>query len=114
VAGKDTLWTGPTQYTIVKMTLKPSATGGPYRLYVDPETKRLHACAFNAAEGEEIVVFGDQEKAEGMMLPTHYAIYNANHAPLAAVTLGGWSAGRPFDENKMSMPDSATVAQPIP
>lgn len=113
VAGKDTLWTGPTQYTIVKMSLR-SAPGGPYRLYIDPETKRLHACAFNAPEGEEIVVFGDQVKAEGMMLPTNYAIYNANHAPLAAVTLGNWSSGRPFDETKMSMPDSAVVAQPTP
>jgi hypothetical protein len=114
VAGKDSLWTGPIAYTIVKMSLRPAAPGGPYRLYIDPETKRLHACAFNAAEGEEFVVFGDQAKAEGMMLPTHYAVYNANHAPLAAVTLGNWSSGHPFDENKMTMPDSAVVAQPIP
>ncbi|HKW13050.1 MAG TPA: hypothetical protein VJS69_01050 [Candidatus Krumholzibacteria bacterium] len=114
MAPKDTLWTGPTQYHIVKMSFRPSAPGGPYRLYIDPETKRLHACAFNAAEGEEVVVFGDQAKAEGMMLPTHYAVYNANHTPLAAVTLGNWSSGHPFDENKMSMPDSAVVAQPTP
>jgi hypothetical protein len=113
VAGKDTLWTGPTQYTIVKMSLR-SAPGGPYRLYIDPETKRLHACAFHAAEGEEIVVFGDPVKAEGMMLPTQYEIYNASHAPLAAVTLEKWSSGRPFDENKMTLPDSAAVAQPAP
>lgn len=113
VAGKDTLWTGPTQYTIVKMSLR-SAPGGPYRLYIDPETKRLHACAFNAAEGEEIVVFGDQVKAVGMILPTQYAIYNASHTPLAAVTLEKWSTGRPFDESKMTLPDSASVAQPAP
>jgi hypothetical protein len=114
VAGKDSLWTGPTLYSIVKMSLRPAAPGGPYRLYIDPETRRLHACAFNAAEGEEFVVFGDQDKAEGMMLPSHYAIYSASHAPLAAVTLGNWSSGRPFDENKMTMPDSALVAQPTP
>jgi hypothetical protein len=114
VAGKDSLWTGPTLYSIVKMSLRPAAPGGPYRLYIDPQTKRLHACAFNAAEGEEFVVFGEAVKAEGMMLPSHYAIYNASHTPLAAVTLGNWSSGRPFDENKMSMPDSALVAQPTP
>ena len=114
LADKDTLWTSPTEYAIVKMSFKPAAPGGPYRLYIDRDTKRLHACAFNAAEGEEFIVFGDQVKAEGMMLPSHYAIYNAAHMPLAAVTLGNWSSGRPFDENKMSMPDSASVAQPTP
>jgi hypothetical protein len=114
VADKDSLWTGPTVYSVVKMSFKPAAPGGPYRLYIDRDTKRLHACAFNAAEGEEFVVFGDQDRAEGMMLPTHYAIYNANHMPLAAVTLSNWSSGHPFDESKMSMPDSASVAQPNP
>jgi hypothetical protein len=114
VAGKDSLWTGPTLYTVVKMSLRPPAPGGPYRLYIDPDTKRLHACAFNAAEGEEIVVFGDLTKAEGMMLPLHYAIYNADHMPLAAVTLSRWSSGHPFDENMMSMPDSESATQPTP
>jgi hypothetical protein len=45
------------------------APGGPYRLYIDPDSNRLHACAFNAPEGEEIVVFGDQAKADGYDLP---------------------------------------------
>jgi hypothetical protein len=114
VADKDSLWSGPTAYQIVRMSLRPAAPGGPYRLYIDPETKRLHACAFRAAEGEEIVVFGEPERAEGMMLPSHYAIYSADHTPLAAVTLRNWSSGRPFDEHKMTVPDSAAVDQPTP
>lgn len=111
VAGKDTLWDSSTQYHVVKMSLHPAAPGGPYRLYIDPETKRLHACAFNATEGEEIVVFGDSEKAAGMLLPSHYVVYTASHAPLASGTLGGWSTGRPFDNNRMTVPDSAQVDQ---
>jgi hypothetical protein len=114
VAGKDTLWAGPAQYDVVRMSLRPSAPGGPYRLYIDPETRRLHACAFNAAEGEEIVVFGDQEKVDGMLLPTHYVVYNSGHTPLASGTLGNWATGRPFDDNKMTVPDSAAVDQATP
>jgi hypothetical protein len=109
VADKDTLWDNSTQYHIVKMSLKPAAPSGPYRLYIDPETKRLHACAFNAAEGEEIVVFGDQAKAEGMLLPSHYVVYSADHTPLASGTLSGWTAGGSFDNNRMTAPDSAQV-----
>jgi hypothetical protein len=112
VAGKDTLWDHSIQYHVVKMSLK--APGAPYRLYIDPESKRLHACAFNAAEGEEIVVFGDQEKANGMLLPSHYVVYTAAHAPLASGTLGGWAAGHPFDDNRMTVPDSAQVDQTPP
>jgi len=53
VAPEDTLWDNSVQYKVVKMSFRPAAPGGPYRLYIDPDTKRLHACAFNAAEGEE-------------------------------------------------------------
>jgi hypothetical protein len=112
VAGKDTLWSSATEYHIVKMSL--NAPGAPYRLYIDPESKRLHACAFNAAEGEEIVVFGEQTKAEGMLLPSHYVVYSANHTPLASGTLGSWVAGHPFDDNRMTVPDSAKVDQTPP
>ncbi len=109
VAPEDTLWDSSVQYEIVKMSFRPAAPGGPYRLYIDPESRRLQACAFNAAEGEEIVVFGDYEKAEGMLLPSHYVVYNAAHTPLASGTLRGWSAGRSFDEARMTPPDSALV-----
>jgi len=109
VADNDTLWDSSVQYNIVKMSFRPAAPGGPYRLYIDPDTKRLHACAFNAAEGEEIVVFGDQAKAEGMVLPSHYVVYNADHTPLASGTLRGWAAGHSFDESRMTPPDSAIV-----
>jgi len=110
VADKDTLWSGATEYYVVKMSLK--APGAPYRLYIDPESRRLHACAFNAAEGEEVVVFGEQTKAESMLLPSHYVVYTTDHRPLASGTLSGWAAGRPFDDNRMTVPDSATVDQP--
>lgn len=109
VAPEDTLWNNSVQYKVVKMSFRPAAPGGPYRLYIDPDTKRLHACAFNATEGEEVVVFGDYEKAEGMVLPSHYVVYNADHTPLASGTLRGWAAGHSFDESRMTPPDSATV-----
>jgi hypothetical protein len=114
VASNDTLWDNSTQYHVVKMSLRPAAPGGPYRLYIDPDSKRLHACAFNAAEGEEIVVFGDQAKAEGMVLPSHYVVYSADHLPLASGTLGNWGSGRPFDDKRMTVPDSARVDQTPP
>jgi len=109
VADNDTLWDNSVQYRVVKMSMRPAAPGAPYRLYIDPDTKRLRACAFSATEGEEIVVFGDQEKVEGMVLPTHYVVYSAGHLPLASGTLSGWAAGRSFDDNRMMAPDSAHV-----
>jgi len=112
VAGKDTLWNNATEYRVVKMSLK--APGAPYRLYIDPESRRLHACAFNAAEGEEVVVFGEQTRAQGMLLPSHYVVYTASHTPLASGTLGEWATGRPFDTNRMTAPDSAVVDKPVP
>jgi hypothetical protein len=114
VADQDTLWDSSTPYHVVKMSFRPAAPGGPYRLYIDPENKRLRACAFHAAEGEEVVVFGDQDQVEGMLLPSHYVVYSADHTPLASGTLSGWASGRPFDTNKMSVPDSARVDQTPP
>lgn len=109
VADNDTLWDNSVQYRVVKLSMRPAAPGGPYRLYIDPDTKRLRACAFNADEGEEIVVFGEQTKAEGMVLPSHYVVYSADHLSLGSGTLGGWAAGRPFDTSRMTPPDSARV-----
>jgi len=113
-AGTDTLWDGTTEYRVVQMSFNPPAPGGPYRLYIDAATKRLHACAFHAAEGREVVVFGDQDRVNGMLLPGHYVIYSADHLPLASGTLAGWSVGGPFDNNKMTPPDSAVVDKPSP
>ncbi len=109
VADNDTLWDNSVEYRVVKMSMRPAAPGGPYRLYIDPDTKRLRACAFSGTEGVEIVMFGDQNKAEGMVLPSHYVVYSANHTALASGTLSGWATGRSFDTNRMTAPDSARI-----
>jgi hypothetical protein len=103
VAPEDTLWDNAVQYKVVKMSFRPAAPGEPYRLYIDPDTKQLHACAFNATEGEEVVVFGDHEKAEGMVLPrTTWSTTPITHRWLRDVE---WMvSGKSFDESRMTRP----------
>lgn len=127
-AGKDTLWSDPTQYSVVKMTFKPGTGDTPrdtYRLYIDPATKRLKACAYKVtyrallpdsvdAMPEHILVYEDFTKANGLLVPTRYTIYSVDHTPLYVCSIRDWSFERPFDEKKLAMPDSAVVDESQP
>lgn len=128
VAGEDSLWDDPTRYQVVKMTFMPGTGDTPrdtYRLYIDPESKRLKACAYkvtyrsllpDSAESmpEHILVYEDYTKVDGMVLPSRYTIYATDRTPLATCEIRDWAFDRPFDEKKMAMPDSAVVDESKP
>jgi hypothetical protein len=128
VAARDSLWGDPTPYHVVNMTFMPGTGDTPrdtYRLYIDPETKRLHACAYTVtyrallpdtvnAMPEHILVYEDFTKADGLLVPTRYTIYSTDQQPLATCQIRDWSFGRPFDEERMAMPDSARIDESTP
>jgi hypothetical protein len=128
VAGTDTLWNDPTEYHIVKMTFMPGTgdtPGDTYRLYIDPASKRLKACAYTItyrallpdsarSMPEHILVYEDYDKVDGMVVPSRYTIYSTDHRPLATCAIRGWALDKPFDERRMTMPDSAVVDESKP
>ena len=127
-AGTDTLWGDPTQYQVVRMSFRSGTGDTPndtYRLYIDPASKRLKACGYQvtyramlpegaASMPEHILVYEDHQRVGGLLMPTRYTIYSTDHAPLATCSVAGWTFDRPFDETRMTMPDSAVVDESKP
>ena len=128
VAGKDTLWSEPTPYNIVDMSFMPGTGDTPndkYRLYIDPETKRIKACKYTmtyrsmmpdstGAMPAHVLVYEDFATVDGRVVPTRYTIYRLDHSPIGTCTVRDWAFDKPFDEARMAMPDSATVDQSTP
>jgi hypothetical protein len=127
-AGEDSLWDDPAKYKIVKMSFMPGTgdtPGDTYRLYIDPESKRLKACAYTVtyrallpdsvdSMPEHILVYEDFATVEGLVVPTRYTIYSTDRTPLAICEIRDWSFDRPFNEKRMTMPDSAIVDESKP
>ena len=127
-AGTDSLWSDPTPYRIVHMTFMPGTGDTPddrYRLYIDPESKRLKACAYTvtyrallpdsvASTPEHILVYDEWTRADGLLVPAHYTIYSTDQDTLYTCSIRDWSFQRPFDEGRMTMPDSAVVDETVP
>lgn len=128
VAGKDSLWVDKTEYHVVKMSFAPGTGDTPrdtYRLYIDPASKRLRACAYTATYRalmpdsvgtmpENILVYDEFTKADGLLVPASYTIYSNLHQPLAMCRIRDWAFNRPFDEARMTTPDSAVIDESIP
>jgi hypothetical protein len=128
VAGKDSLWIDKTEYHIVNMSFAPGTGDTPrdtYRLYIDPASKRLRACAYTItyralvpdsvdAMPENILVYDEFTKADGLLVPASYTIYSSLHQPLAMCRIRDWAFNRPFDEKRMAMPDSAVIDETVP
>jgi hypothetical protein len=110
VADADTLWGDPRRYSVVKMTPAPrgGVKPGSYRLYIDPESKELHACRFTS-EGEFVVVYEAYATTGGMRLPTELTVYAGDYTPVIVATLGDWTLDQPFQAESAAMPDSAIV-----
>ena len=128
VAGTDSLWDDPTAYKVVKMTFRPGTgdtPGDTYRLYIDPESKRLKACKYlmtyrsmmpdsGNAMPEHVVVYEDFATENGLVVPTRYTIYRMDHSPIGTCVIRDWSFEQAFDEKKLAMPDSAALPrQPV-
>jgi hypothetical protein len=120
--GTGTMGADSTEYAIVMMTFSPGTGDTPddyYRLYIDPETKRLKACAYVVtyrallppgmeSTPEHLLVYDAFETVNGLAVPTAYTIYE-NGAVYANCAIRNWTFGAPFDEARMAMPDSAVV-----
>ncbi|HET6349984.1 MAG TPA: hypothetical protein VFH88_12965 [Candidatus Krumholzibacteria bacterium] len=128
VAGTDTLWGDPTEFNVVNMTFMPGTGDTPrdtYRLYIDPASKQLKACAYTVtyrallpdsvqSTPEHILVYEDYKKVDGMLMPSRYTIYSTDHQPLSTCSVDEWAFDKPFDESRMQMPDSAVVDESKP
>lgn len=128
VAGRDSLWEDPTQYHVVNMSFMPGTgdtPGDTYRLYIDPESKRLKACKYRmtyrsmipdsmGTMPEHIVVYEDFATVDGRVVPTRYTLYRLDHSPIGTTVVRDWSFERPFDEARMTMPEGAVVDESTP
>jgi hypothetical protein len=117
----------PTEYRVVLMTFEPGTGDTPhdyYRLYIDPVTKRLHACAYvvtykalmppgRDSTPEHLLVYEDYSTVNGLVVPVRYTIYEGDHV-MAHCTLRDWSFSAPFDETRMTMPGGAVVDTTTP
>ena len=63
---------------------------------------------------ENILVYDEFTKVDGLLVPASYTIYSREHQPLAMCRIRDWAFNRPFDEKKMAMPDSAVIDESIP
>lgn len=116
-----------TEYRVVLMRFEPGTGDTPkdyYRLYIDPATKRLHACAYvvtyralmppgKDSTPEHLLVYDDFTTVNGLVVPTHYTIY-AGDQVMARCTIRNWSFSAPFDESRMTMPAGAVVDTTTP
>ena len=123
-----TMWDDSTEYASVRMTFAPGTGDTPkdqYRLYIDPKTKRLKACAYVVtyrallpdsvdSTPEHPLVYEDFTTVNGLVVPTKYTIYMAPGQPIAMCSIRDWSFGRPFDESRMSRPAEAAMDSTTP
>lgn len=126
--GTETLWDDPVEYATVRMTFEPGVGDTPddyYVLYIHPETKQLKGCRYVVTykallpEGqkstpEHILIFDNYETVGGLLVPTHFSIYESDRKPYAQCAISHWSFDEPFDETRMAMPDGAVVDRSQP
>jgi hypothetical protein len=125
--GMATLRGDSTQCATVMMTFAPGTGDTPkdyYRLYIDPTTHRLKACDYvvtykalmgegESSSPEHCLVYDDFTTVNGLVVPTHFTIYEGDKL-LTGCAISNWSFSTPFDETRMSMPDSAVVDSSTP
>ncbi len=126
--GTARLWDEPTEYVTVKMTFGEGVGDTPgdyYVLYIHPETHRLAATEYTVTyqallpEGVEstpphILVFDQHTTVDGLLVPTHYTIYETDRSVYASCDVRDWSFTRAFDTSRMSMPEGAAIDDSTP
>ena len=122
------LWDEPTEYVTVKMTFDEGVGDTPddyYILYIHPETHRLAATEYTVTytsllpEGVEstpphILVFDEHETVGGLVVPTHYTIYETDRSVYGSCEVRDWSFSRSFDTGRMKMPEGAVLDTSAP
>jgi hypothetical protein len=128
VMGRARILNDPTEYVEVQMTFDAGVGDTPddyYYLYIDPDTKRLKATRYIVTyqallpEGvesapEHILVFDETTTVDGLLVPTHYMVYQLDGSLYASCSIQDWSFNRPFDESRLEMPEGATVDESTP
>jgi hypothetical protein len=128
VTGRTKILDDSPEYVEVKMTFDAGVGDTPddyYYLYIDPDTGRLNATRYIVTyqallpEGvestpEHILVFDETTTVDGLIVPTHYTVYELDGSLYATCSIQGWSFSRPFDESSLEMPEGATVDESEP
>jgi hypothetical protein len=116
-----------TDYATVMMTFEPGTGDTPddyYRLYIDPETKRLKACAYVVTyrsllpEGvtstpEHVLIYDEFATVDSLLVPVRYTIYEGDSV-YAGCSIRNWAFDRAFDESRMVMPEGAVLDSSTP
>ncbi len=124
----DPIFDDPTEYITVRITFDPGVGDTPddyYKIYVDPETYLLKATEYIVTyrallpEGVDsspahLLVFDEYDTVGGLVVPTHYTIYELDGAVYATCPVSEWSFSRPFDESRMEMPPGAVLDESTP
>ena len=121
--GTARLWDDPTEYLTVRMTFDAGVGDTPddyYLLYIHPETYRLRANEYivtyrsilpegATATDPHILVYDEYTEVDGLVVPAHYTIYEADETVYASCAFTDWSFSEPWDESWMEMPEGAVV-----
>jgi len=117
----------PTEYVTIMMTFESGTGDTPddyYRLYIDPATKHLKACAYVvtykallpkgvASTPEHTLVYDEMATVNGLLVPIHYTIYEGDTV-YAKCSIRDWAFDRSFDETRMTMPEGAALDTSTP
>lgn len=126
--GRARLWDDPVEYVTILMTFDAGVGDTPedyYVLYIHPESKQLKACKYVVTykalltEGqnktrEHVLVFDSHKNVDGLLMPTHYTVYELDHTPYATCAFDNWSFTQPFDTSRMKMPRGAVLDESMP
>ncbi len=124
----DPIFTEPTEYITVRMTFDAGVGDTPddyYKIYVDPESYLLKATEYIVTyrsllpEGVDstpphLLVFDEHTTVDGLVVPTHYTIYELDGSIYASCAVSDWSFNQPFDESRMKMPAGAVLDESTP
>lgn len=125
---RKTLWDDPKEYIAIKVTFEAEVGDTPkdyYILYIEPETHRLMGCEYIVTykallpEGVEstppnILLYDSFETVEGLLVPTGFTIYKADHSVYASCKISDWSFEEAFDASRLVMPEGGKVDTSTP
>lgn len=118
----------PTEYLTVRLTYDAGVGDTPgdyYVLYIDPESHRLRANEYIVTyrsllpEGVEasqphILIYDEYATVDGLVVPTHYSIYQTDGTVYSTCAVRDWSFDQPFDEGRMVMGEGAVLDESTP
>lgn len=121
--GRGTLLDDLTEYYTVKITYGEGVGDTPkdyYEIYIHPQTHRLAACEYIVTydallpEGVEatppnVLIYDEFTSVDGLVVPTHFTIYQQDGAVYASAAARDWSFSEAFDEARMEMPADAVI-----